>query len=189
MFVYSANNKINAQDLILHRGMSNYDFPIIYIQSNQEGHNHPIWTDFLNANCFNQCVVSDRVINLLLDNNINGWQTFPVEIYDDKENYIGGYNGLSVVGRCHSLNFTQTIKMEDDSFYGSRHLGFPLDLTTWDGCDIFAYEDTCSTFMTQKVKNLFKKHKISNIKFEDITEVIIIDKWNKFINDDHRTQL
>ena len=41
----------------------------------------------------------------------------------------------------------------------------------------------------EKLKNLFKKHKISNIKFEDITEVIIIDKWNKFINDDPTTQL
>jgi hypothetical protein len=43
--------------------------------------------------------------------------------------------------------------------------GFPLDLSTWDGSDMFLLSGTGFFFYTRKVYDIFKKNKVSNVNY------------------------
>lgn len=116
--------------------LSGYNLPIPHLSFPNGYYTNKKFADFINADCLDsEIICSDRVIDLLLDNNIKGWKTYPVEIYDMKENYVGGYNGFSVIGRCGAIKPSLSEVFVD--YNEKALLGFPLDLDTWDGSDIF----------------------------------------------------
>ena len=97
-----------------------------------------------------------------------------------KENYVGGYNGFSVIGRCGAIKPSLSEVFVD--YNEKALLGFPLDLDTWDGSDIFLVEKLDGPiFFTKKLKDLFRKQKITNALFEDSANYTIafssLDIW------------
>lgn len=155
--------------------LSGYNLPIPHLSFPNGYYTNKKFADFINADCLDsEIICSDRVIELLLDNNIKGWKTYPVEIYDMKENYVGGYNGFSVIGRCGAIKPSLSEVFVD--YNEKALLGFPLDLDTWDGSDIFILEHTVYKYATAKVKNVLSKLKNSNVAFEDIAERLIPQK-------------
>ena len=48
--------------------------------------------------------------------------------------------------------------------------GKSVRLETWDGCDFFLVENTLHTLVTERVKDLFKKHRINNVYLEDLKD-------------------
>lgn len=161
--------------------LSGYNLPIPHLSFPNGYYTNKKFADFINADCLDsEIICSDRVIELLLDNNIKGWKTYPVEIYDMKENYVGGYNGFSVIGRCGAIKPSLSEVFVD--YNEKALLGFPLDLDTWDGSDIFLLEKLDGPiFFTKKLKDLFRKQKITNALFEDSANYTIgfssLDIW------------
>ena len=64
-------------------------------------------------------IISDRTVNLLEDNHITGWKTFPVEIYDKKGNLIWQIttNGQIVFIQGLNLNILNPTKRKTENYH------------------------------------------------------------------------
>lgn len=151
----------------------NYKFPVIFLSKDSEYIKNNKKTDFLNTGYGGLIyAVSEKVVDVLSSNNITGWKTYPVEVYDRNENYIGGYYGFTITGRCLALKPSLAepyVKQYPGGPYNT-YKGHPLNLDYWDGSDIFLLQGTTFQFVSKKVKNIIKKNKLTNICFEDIAE-------------------
>ncbi len=73
-----------------------YEFPIEFKQDKEYGSR---LRDVLDTGYPPAYLISDRFRDLLTENNVTGWKTYPIRLYDKKGNLINGYNGLSFTGR------------------------------------------------------------------------------------------
>lgn len=158
-----------------------YCFPIIHLSEDIECRQNRIISDFLCTGWLSECVlINDKVLNILLNNNIQGWKTYPVEVYDRKEHFISGYHGLTITGRCTKLDPTLAVpfeKLYPNQKYYTEYKGYPLDLSSWDGTDIFLTSGHHSIFVTLKLKQLLTKNKISGINFVDTASYTTRFPW------------
>jgi hypothetical protein len=125
-------------------------------------------------------LLSDKVINLLREHQITGWITYSTILYDKKDKEIEGYSLFSVTGRSGPIDWAKSEKFVKDPYVpgGGRAdmlRGVYFDLDTWDGSDIFLADGTLYTFVTQKVRDLLVKNKVTNILLERVTEIETID--------------
>lgn len=166
-------NKYVNEDDVLKGNYENCIFPIIFLSKDSEYMKNKRMTDFLNTDGLaHKFIVTDKVLEVLSSNNITGWKTYPVEIYDKNENYIGGYHGLSIIGRCEAVK--PSLAEPWINSYGEKVLkGLPLDLDTWDGSDVFLLQGTSRVFVTARAKKIIEKNKLTNIYFEDIADSIV----------------
>lgn len=70
-----------------------YQFPIIFQQYDGKR-----LRDFLDTGYPPVYLVSDRVVNILENNGISGWKTYPITLYDKNGNLVGGFSGFSILG-------------------------------------------------------------------------------------------
>ena len=158
---------------LLHGEYENYKFPVIFLSKDSEYIKNKKITDFLSTGYAGSVyAVSEKVVDVLSSNNITGWKTYPVEVYDRNENYIGGYYGFTITGRCLALKPSLAepyVKQYPGGPYNT-YKGNPLNLDYWDGSDIFLLQGTRFQFVSKKVKNIIKINKLTNICFEDIAE-------------------
>ena len=107
--------------------------------------------------------------DLLIDNNITGWECYEIEMYDKKGNIVSGYNGFSVTGKCNDMvkiDFENIIKDKKRDYFEAK--GAMFDIEKWDGSDIFRAGGW--RIITKKVYELFKKHKITAIEMTRMTD-------------------
>lgn len=151
----------------------NYKFPVIFLSEDSEYIKNKKITDFLSTGYAGSVyAVSEKVVDVLSSNNITGWRTYPVEVYDKNENYIGGYYGFTITGRCLALKPSLAepyVKQYPGGPYNT-YKGNPLNLDYWDGSDIFLLQGTRFQFVSKKAMGVIKKNKLTNICFEDIAE-------------------
>lgn len=122
-------------------------------------------------------LVTNKVVDMLSSNGITGWKTYPVEVTTRDNVHITGFNGFTITGRCKAVkpsliedNIMITPPYKNAPTYPG-YKGFPLDLATWDGSDIFILEHTLYKFVTDKVKNIFNSRDFKCVAFEDIAEM------------------
>lgn len=115
-------------------------------------------------------ILSERVMNLLRENNITGWESTPVRI--DGQDELK-YEVLMIKGRCGDFDYSKSNviwkQFPGGLFPWIRGLYFDLD--TWDGSDMFVPNGTAHLIVTKKVKQLLTKNKVKNLKFTRISEV------------------
>lgn len=121
-----------------------------------------IWNDLLLP------VVSKRVIEILLRNEIEFFSTFEVTVRRGSK-AIPGYLGLAILGRGGP---NDSKAYQDGPLPGSqvqRVKGlFP---TAWDGSDLFTLEDAKRLILaTERVRVLFKHEKVTNCRFTPAEE-------------------
>lgn len=126
--------------------------------------------------------ISERVVRLLQDNNITGCKFYPITIkgHEDLKYYL-----LTITGKCGPLDdskavFIETLSGPETKIQNSnitipkQHFsvmkGKSVRLETWDGCDFFLVENTLESLVTERVKDLFKKHRINNVYLEDLKD-------------------
>lgn len=135
--------------------------------------------DILDTGHANLYLVSNRLKETLEENEITGWKTFPISLKDRNNREIEGYSGFSVVGRCGFLDFDKSTviekKLVKDGVVGKYYKGLYFELEEWDGSDIFVPKGTRYFFTNKKTMNILKKAKISNLKFQYINEIEIMD--------------
>ena len=120
-------------------------------------------------------VISERVVDLLRQHEFVGWSTYDVELYSKTGDLIPGYFGLSVSGRCGPIDNSRSIEFEEQmpARMATRWRGLFFEENAWDGSDLFMPEGNGGwKFVTEEVREVFKKAKIKNVTFTPLSEVV-----------------
>ncbi len=122
-------------------------------------------------------LVSDRFLEVLETNHFTGWKSYPVRLFEKNGTEIFGYNGFSIIGRAGKIDESkcEIVQMPDtwdSSKIKSYYKGTPIDMSEWDGSDIFMPSNNWGKFITEPVYKALKKAKITNIEFEKATEIL-----------------
>lgn len=143
------------------------DFPVIFRQD--EGKK---LTDILDTGWPNFYLIADRLKNILKDNNLTGWQTFAIKLYDKKEEEIIDYHGFSVLGSSGPPNYKSSeiieIRKVTNGPLCRYYKGVSVD--NWDGSDFFIPEGTYQTIITKRAADILKKNKITNMCIENLSD-------------------
>lgn len=102
--------------------------------------------------------VSERIHNLLIQEGITGWRSYPLAIEGSDEKYYG----MQITGRAGSPLASIPVGFIE---------GLDFERSTWDGSDMFLLEGTLFTLFTQRVRDLLVKHKTSNLELDEISTV------------------
>ena len=129
--------------------------------------------DVLDVGGLDPFLISDRLKGLLETHGFTGWKTYPIVIWDRKNNQVSGYHGFSVTGRCGKIDWSRAEIAAREYTFDKYHKGVPIDLNTWDGSDFFVpVEGYSLTVITKRVQEVLKAHKISNLELRKLTEQI-----------------
>lgn len=135
------------------------EFPVIFREDRDSGKR---FRDVLD-NRGGEMLISDRLKQLMIDNNVTGWKSYPIRMYDKRGNEVHGYNGFSVTGRCGgTLEYTTDKVCYEDGFRFFEGMSF--DIEQWDGSDIFMVNGNRTIIITKFVYKLFKENKIDAIE-------------------------
>jgi len=134
-------------------------------------------TDLLDTGSAYLYLISDNMLNILKENEITGWNTFPVKVFDKKSVEIGGYHGFSIIGKSGAIDYNKSEVIEKSlvpggpisKYYKGQFFGYEK----WDGSGFFITEGTFNIIVTKKVMQVLKKAKLSNISFECLTDIEI----------------
>lgn len=154
---------------ILKGDYTGVELPISFKQSSGKK-----WTDVLNPNSVSMYIVSQKFIELLEMNNITGWKSYPVILFNKEGKEVCGYFGLSVVGRSGGVDYRKSEVYEKQlAPNGTRnkyYKGLYIDFEQWDGSDFFIPENTLHIIITEKVKEVITKYKITNISLQSLAD-------------------
>lgn len=109
-------------------------------------------------------LISERVYTLLKDNNITGWEGIPAVIHkhEDLKYYL-----LTITGRCGPIDKSKTMIVDSTKLIPGQiakaYQGLFFSEDSWDKSDMFVSEYVNFTFITEKVKTLLEKNKVTNI--------------------------
>jgi len=133
------------------------------------------FTDFMWSTLLHVIVVSERVVDLLTSNNLTGWKTYPVTVYDKQEQVVGGYYGLAITGKVGRPDFRRSEIIEKPPITPKgvpykvfKGIHFENDFT--DDSDISLIETTTYRVVTQKVVQAFRRAKIYNVELVPLKE-------------------
>ena len=102
--------------------------------------------------------ISKKMYDLLKSNKVTGWEGYRITIKGIEDVYFG----FQVTGKCGAL-----FSPKEEGFY----TGFRFDHNSWGNSDFFSPDGTMLIFCTEKVRSLFKIHKITNVSLPDISTV------------------
>jgi hypothetical protein len=120
-------------------------------------------------------IVSERFIDILLDNHFTGWTTYPVEVYSKDDELLKGFHGFCVSGRCGPIDYkkSEIVYVEYPARKVPKYKGIYFDTSSWDGSDFFMPSDNVGfIFIFEAVKKALEKAKIRNISFERLDEFV-----------------
>ena len=136
--------------------------------------------DLLDTGYQNLYLISEKLKDLLFNNNITGWKTYPIELYDKKGKIIEGYYGFSVIGVCGKIDYSKSSVIEKSIFPGGPiskyYVGEYIGFDKWDGSDFFIPEEHHRIKCTKKVVSIISDEKITHIRFEQLSK---IETWEK----------
>ena len=125
-------------------------------------------------------MVSERVVNLLNENEITGWNNYPITLYDKKGNIVDGYYGFSVLGRGGKFSRLWNYgwnKETQKSFLASRGV---YDISQWDGSDIFFVQNSW-ILITERVMKLMKSIKVTAVEYKKLSDDTDIIGESRFL--------
>ena len=104
------------------------------------------------------------------DNGVTGWNSYPITLYDKKNNRIEGYSGFSIVGKGGVFS-----KVWDYGYNAETNEQFVkkrgrYDFSQWDGSDIFMVSN--DIIITQNVMKLMKSSKVSAVEYELLSNLV-----------------
>ena len=131
--------------------------------------------DILHIGYASLFLVSDRFLEVLETNHFTGWKSYPVRLFEKNGKEIFGYNGFSVTGKAGKIDWEQCEIVQrpgpiDETVTYPYRKGIPIDMSQWDGSDIFMAINYWGYFITEPVYKALKKAKITNILFQQATE-------------------
>ena len=145
------------------------EFPVVFREHPHDSGKR--FRDVLDNRSIDGYLISDRMKRILEENNVTGWQTYPIVMYDKRGNEIKGYHGFSVTGRCGGE--FQLLYDKKSTRYGAAdgYEGASIDLEQWDGSEIFKMGGKywrSIIIITKRVYKLFKEYKIDAVNMESL---------------------
>ena len=153
---------------LLSRGKSRVQKPIQFDAAQGSDATDFLWTQLVTPVC-----VSERVIRILKENEVSGWSTYPVEIFDQEGNLCPFYHGLAVNGAVCEADYSRSavVTKPPPAPRGRSYdvyKGLYFDEDQWDGSDMFWVGG--ARVVVDRVKSLFEQHKVANVRFTPLTE-------------------
>jgi len=146
---------------------SEIGFPVIFKQSGGKN-----FKDILDTEYTSLYLISTKMKEILEKNQLTGWITYPIKLYDKKGNEILDYHGFSITGRCTEVNYRESKIIEKRMVPTGPICQFYKGalIKGWEGTDFFMPHLTAYTLITEKVAKLLLKNKISNCDIENMAE-------------------
>lgn len=160
---------LNQYNNLIKGDYENITFPVVFKQAFGKK-----YTDILDTGRVNLFLISDRLKKILEENELTGWKTFPIKLYDKKDNEIFGYNGFSITGYCDPIDYSKSEIIEKK--YASNgpivkfYKGKFFDLNSWNGTNFFSPRGKLNIFIDKKTADLLKKNKITNLNLINLAE-------------------
>lgn len=121
-------------------------------------------------------LIHRRIGDLLELSTVTGWSTYPVEVHD-RDGALAGFCGLAITGRCQSIfldkNHSELVYEVTSRGQFPYYKGLSITVDSWDGSDFFMSADGQSEWIvvTRKVRDLFRKANVTNIRMEPVSQV------------------
>lgn len=133
----------------------------------------------------NTCCVHKKIIDIFTKENISGWDTYDVLVYDKKGIEYNDYSGLSIKGNCGPILYKdyKVVYCEYPAGIFPKIQGISFDIDKWDRSDLFMFSNINYWLVTEKFCNIFRKYKIKNVKFTPLFQVqisIIEEEYEKW---------
>lgn len=180
---YGRGIGISATDSLLLGDYGGINFPVIY--KHEYGKK---LLDVIDTGTVSNFLISDFFLDILRKNRLTGYKIYPIRLTDKKNNEITGYHGLSITGRCGSVDYSKSEIIHKRSPVGKDsvyYLGYHVDLTTWDGTDFFLPTGTFGIITTKKAADILKAAKITNILLNNLAT---IEVWEEAIPSEFRQE-
>jgi hypothetical protein len=160
------------QHMLILGNYSDITFPVVFKQGSGKK-----LQDMLDTCWPSLYLISDRMKAVLEEEGLTGWKSYPVRVFDKHDDEIFGYHGFSVTGRCGMIDYSKSeVVMRQFAPNGpivKYYKGLYVGLDTWDGSDFFLPEKNLGTVVTKRVVDILKKHKLTNIRFENLADIEI----------------
>ena len=156
------------------------------IKGKYEGINFPVvfkqeygkkLTDILDTGWHCLFLISDKIKTILEENQITGWKTFSIKLYDKKKNEIFGYHGFSVVGHCGSIDYTKAEIVDRQAIptgpICKAYKGLYIGLDKWNGSDFFIPDASLCFVINKRTASLLEKNKITKMRLKNLSDVEI----------------
>lgn len=141
-------------------------FPIIFHQFDGTE-----WKDVLELRFDGHCyLISDRFKDVLLSENISGWKSYPVQVYDKIGNKIKGYNGFTIIGRAGKIE--KGCNSSTEPYLGQGN-NSNWDSAQWDGSDLF-YISPNIVACTERVKQVLDRKRIEGLSYRPLRTIVSI---------------
>ena len=119
-------------------------------------------------------IVHTRIVDLLLDQGLTGWGTYPVEVYGKEGELFRDYFGFTITGRCGPIDGSRS--QEASKQYPARissvWVGLYFDENSWDGSDFFMTSDlTGWKFVTDRTVEAFATAKVKGVSFDSLDTI------------------
>jgi hypothetical protein len=138
-------------------------FPVIF--KHKYGKN---FADILDAGWTGLFLISERLKNLLEENGLTGWKTYPIKLLDKKNKEISGYFGFSITGSCGPMTFRKSdiidIRRVPEGPIINVYKGLYIGLDKWDKSDFFIPSGSYRIIVTKKTAEILKSQKITNLE-------------------------
>ncbi|RZK04370.1 MAG: hypothetical protein EOO46_16735 [Flavobacterium sp.] len=102
--------------------------------------------------------ISERFKNILEENEVTGWECYPIIIEGLESNYFG----FHTTGKGGEV-----LNLDKDGLVPTFE-PIQWDQSKWDGSDIFNIEDTGIKACTQRIKEILEKAKITNLEIKPL---------------------
>jgi len=125
-------------------------------------------------------LISDRMRDVLTNNDLTGWTAFPILLTDIQGRRIEGYQGLSITGRCGPVDYSKS-EVINKRLVPTGPLckffkGIPIGLDEWDGSDFFLPEGNYRTVVTEHAADIIKFHRLTNIELRNLAEIEVLEQ-------------
>ena len=124
-------------------------------------------------------VFSRRVIQLLESGGFTGWDTYPVDLVDKAGDWVPGYAGLMVTGRCDpaDLSRSEVVVRQFPGGWFPNFRGHFFPPESWDGSDLFVEREdgrgsgSGALHATARLIRALRRHRIKNLRIQHTSEV------------------
>lgn len=126
-------------------------------------------------------IVSARVVELLRSQQLTGWSTYPVRVFDKAGHERDGFAGLAVTGRCGPIDLSKStveVRQYPGGHFPEFH-GHFFDPATWDGSDFCVPAPdaegrvSLDRIVSARVVQLFKHNRITNLRLVALSDARI----------------
>jgi hypothetical protein len=130
-----------------------------------------VFEDFMKGVPVTLVLVSDALVTALLDLQVTGWETYPIDFRTARGAVISGYQGLAITGRSGPIDRSRShLRMRS-----RLKMGVFIDESSWDGSGMFMTEDRAAVLVRDWVAKKLAAASLSGVNVLHPSELSLGD--------------